>query len=260
MDFPRYNVLGVGLHALDLPRATRALVEASADLRGAYVCCCDAHSISCARTDPRHRQTLNRAFLTTPDGMPLVWLGRLAGHRDTHRVYGPDLLNAVCAATADGSRSHFFYGGEPGVAETLAECLHERHPSLRIVGTHTPPHTDDVTAMPLNAIALARPDFLWIGLSTPKQERLLRHLAEQHGSPAHDLDFGIALGVGAAFDFVTGRVRQAPLSVQRSGFEWLWRLTQEPTRLTRRYLRTIPTFAARSVAQIAGWQHYPLED
>lgn len=254
METPRFNVLGVGIHALNLESATTALVESVSDIRSRYVCCCDAHSISNARRNPTHRQTLNRAFLATPDGMPLVWLGRLAGHKTVSRVYGPDLMESVCAATAKTGHTHFFYGGAPGVATALAERMKERHPSLSIVGSHTPPHVDDVADLPLNSIAHARPDFVWIGLSTPKQEAFMRRLADS------DTEFGTALGVGAAFDFLTGRVRQAPRAIQRSGMEWLWRTAQEPSRLVQRYLRTAPFFAALSLAQIFHLKHYPVED
>ena len=254
MDTPRYNVLGVGIHALNLESATELLINSSGEYRGNYVCCCDAHSISCARRDPTHRQTLNRAFLATPDGMPLVWLGRVAGHRKIGRVYGPDLLDSVCAATAHSDRTHFFYGGAPGVATALAERMLERYPTLTIVGSHSPPQVDDVDDLPINAIAKARPDFLWVGLGTPKQEAFMRRLAES------DTDFGTALGVGAAFDFLTGRIRQAPRALQRSGLEWLWRTSQEPARLTQRYLRTAPFFAALSLAQVLRLRTFPVED
>ncbi|MCF3648237.1 WecB/TagA/CpsF family glycosyltransferase [Synoicihabitans lomoniglobus] len=253
MTVPRFNVLGVGVHALDLPRATTLVVEAATQKRGAYVCCCDAHSITRARQNREHRNTLNAAYLTTPDGMPLVWLGKLAGYRDTQRVYGPDLLEAVCAATADTSLTHFFYGGAPGTATELARRLILRHPGLLVAGSHSPP-VADAEDLPINAIARARPDFVWVGLSTPKQEAFMRRLAES------ETDFGVTLGVGAAFDFLSGNVRQAPLSIQRSGLEWLWRLFQEPGRLGTRYLRTAPLFALRAFGQISGLCHYPLED
>jgi N-acetylglucosaminyldiphosphoundecaprenol N-acetyl-beta-D-mannosaminyltransferase len=251
---PRFNVLGVGIHALNLESATEILLTASGDHRRTYVCCCDANSISCARRDPNHRQTLNRAFLATPDGMPLVWLGRVAGHRHVGRVYGPDLLESVCAATAHTGHTHFFYGGAPGVATVLAERMLERYPTLAIAGSHSPPQVEDVDDLPLNAIALARPDFVWVGLGTPKQEAFMRRLAES------DTDFGTALGIGAAFDFLTGRIRQAPIALQRSGLEWMWRTTQEPSRLTQRYLRTAPLFAALSLAQVLGLRTFPVED
>ena len=254
METPRFNVLGVGIHALNLESATAILLDATQARRNQYVCCCDAHSISCARRNPVHRRTLNRALLATPDGMPLVWLGRLAGHRHITRVYGPDLMESVCAATAKTAHTHFFYGGAAGVATALAERMRERYPSLNIVGSHTPPQVDDVDDLPLNSIRITRPDFVWVGLGTPKQEAFMRRLA------LSDTDFGVALGVGAAFDFLTGRVRQAPEVMQRNGLEWLWRTAQEPARLTQRYLRTAPFFAALSLAQIIGLKTYPVED
>jgi N-acetylglucosaminyldiphosphoundecaprenol N-acetyl-beta-D-mannosaminyltransferase len=250
---PRYNVLGVGVHALDLQRATQLVVSAARERRGGYVCFCDVNSASCAQRDPAHKEALNRSFLTTPDGMPLVWLGRWAGHREVSRVYGPDLLEAVAAATANTELTHFFFGGGQGTAEVLSEKLRLRFPGLKIAGTYTPPfrplNDDEFSALTDNLEQL-RPNFFWVGLSTPKQERFM-------STQASRLNVGLSLGVGAAFDFLSGRVRQAPRLVQRSGFEWLWRLSHEPRRLGARYLRNNPMFLLRIIGQLTGLRRYP---
>lgn len=258
VDFPaRFNVLGTAVHALDLDRACALVVEGSQKSgRGRYVCCCDAHSITRAKRSPEHRRALNAAYLATPDGMPLVWLGRLAGFRNITRVYGPDLMLAVCRATAGGAYSHFLYGAAPGTADELAARLTKRFPGLRITGTHSPPFGPLDTAEGetlASRLRELRPDFLWIGLGTPKQEAFMaRHAAT--------FDCGIALGVGAAFDMLTDRVRQAPRWIQRSGFEWMWRLSREPRRLGPRYLRTAPAFALGVLGQLSGFKRYPLSD
>lgn len=251
---PRFNVLGVGVHALDLPTATTQLVAAAPRHERRLVCCCDAHSVLHARRDPAHRRTLNHAYLATPDGMPLVWLGRRAGYPTTDRVYGPDLLQAVARATAGTPLSHFFYGGTPGVAAALAARLTRDHPGLRVAGAFSPPQ-DVATALPFAVLRDAAPDFVWVGLGTPKQEAFMAHLAT-----APDVPFGIAAGVGAAFDFLTGRARQAPPRVRALGLEWLWRLAHEPRRLGRRYLVTVPGFTVRVAAQILGLRRYPWAD
>jgi N-acetylglucosaminyldiphosphoundecaprenol N-acetyl-beta-D-mannosaminyltransferase len=250
----RFNVLGVGVHALDLAQARESIVSAARGKAKGYVCCCDVNSISCARRDPSHRARLNHSFLTTPDGMPLVWLGRRAGHREIGRVYGPDLLNAVCAETAGTNLRHFFYGAGPGTAELLAEHLRRRFPGLQIAGTHTPPFrdlTDEEGRALKQTVAALQPDFFWVGLSTPKQERFM---AEYLGR----FDTTLMIGVGAAFDFFAGRVRQAPRWVQRGGLEWLWRIGREPRRLGGRYLRNVPLFIVRTAAQMTGLRQYPL--
>ena len=217
-----------------------------------YVCFCDVNSVSCARRDPAHLAALNQSFLTTPDGMPLVWLGRRAGHRHVTRVYGPDLLLEVCAATAGSDLTHFFYGAGPGTAEALAASLQARFPGLRIAGTHTPPFrelTAGEAAALESRIRDLRPSFFWVGLSTPKQEKFMAAFAPR-------LDTGIMLGVGAAFDFLSGRVRQAPRWMQRSGLEWLFRLCAEPRRLAPRYFKNNPLFVLRLLAEKTGLKKY----
>ena len=252
---PRFNVHGVGVHALTLPLAQALIVQAARAGGGArYVCCCDAHSVSWAHRRSSHRRALQQAYLVTPDGMPLVWLGRRTGHA-VQRVYGPDLMLAVCAATAGSTYSHFFYGAHPGTAPILARTLQHRFPGLTVAGTLAPP---DGTLHPADHAELARrlehsrPDFLWIGLSTPKQEAFMLEQVAR-------LPVGVMLGVGAAFDLLSGRVRQAPPWLRRSGGEWLWRLVQEPRRLTPRYVRVAPAFVWRTLAQLSGLRRYSLE-
>jgi N-acetylglucosaminyldiphosphoundecaprenol N-acetyl-beta-D-mannosaminyltransferase len=253
----RYNVLGVGIHALTLTAARDEVVAAARERAtrpaGAYVCFCDVNSVSCARRDPAHLATLNRAFLATPDGMPLVWLGRRAGYPYVTRVYGPDLMLAVCAATAGTELTHFFYGGGAGTVEILSEKLRARFPGLRVAGTHTPPFRDlstEETVSLETRIRELRPDFFWVGLSTPKQEKFMATFASR-------LDTGVMLGVGAAFDFLSGNVRQAPRWIQRSGLEWLFRLCIEPRRLAPRYFKNNPLFVLRVVAEKFGLKKYP---
>jgi N-acetylglucosaminyldiphosphoundecaprenol N-acetyl-beta-D-mannosaminyltransferase len=253
VDFPRFNVLGVGVTAVNLATATEGLVTAARARRSGYVCCCDAHSITQARSQPSHRRILNRALLATPDGMPVVWAGRRAGYPAVDRTYGPDLLESVCAATAATDLTHYFFGGQAGVAAKLADRLTTRFRGLKVAGIETPPWTDDPASLPTHRIREAQPHFVWVGLSTPKQEAFMAHLHRD------ETFSGISLGVGAAFDFLTGRVQQAPPTWQRSGFEWLWRLGQEPGRLAGRYAITLPSFALRLLAQRWKLVRYPLD-
>jgi N-acetylglucosaminyldiphosphoundecaprenol N-acetyl-beta-D-mannosaminyltransferase len=250
MSVPRYNVLGVGVSALTLDRARDLVLGARGATRLGYICLGTAHGLTEARADPELRRIYNTSWLTTPDGMPLVWLGPPG----VQRVYGPDLMLAVCDAGRARGLRHYFYGGTPGVAEELREKLCARFPGLEVVGTFTPPFrpldTTETSALRTD-VARTRPDVIWVGLSTPKQERFMA----AHGQT---LEAGVLIGVGAAFDFHAGRVRQAPRWIRHSGFEWLFRLCTEPRRLGPRYLKTNPLFALRVLAQKSGLKKYPI--
>jgi N-acetylglucosaminyldiphosphoundecaprenol N-acetyl-beta-D-mannosaminyltransferase len=254
-SIPRYNVLGTGVSALSLDRARDLVLAGRGRKRLGYVCCATAYNVSAACADSALRQAYNQSYLTTPDGMPLVWLGRGQGLRAITRVYGPDLLLAVCDAGRASGLTHYFYGGRDGVAAELAARLSARFPGLQVAGTFTPPFRE------LNAgetqalraeVAAKSPDVFWVGLSTPKQEAFM---AAQWQS----LDAGLLIGVGAAFDFHSGRVRQAPRWMQRGGLEWLHRLGTEPRRLWKRYLIHNPLFVLRVFAQVTGLRKYPID-
>jgi N-acetylglucosaminyldiphosphoundecaprenol N-acetyl-beta-D-mannosaminyltransferase len=207
-----------------------------------------------AYRDPELRRIFNASGMTTPDGMAIVWLLRLQGHRRVSRVYGPDLMLEVCRAGVAKGYRHFLYGGDEGVANRLAQALVERFPGLRIAGTHTPPFralTDDEDLQVIAKINASGADIVWVGLSTPKQEWWMAgHLGK--------IDAPVMVGVGAAFDFLSGRKPQAPLWIQRSGLEWLFRLATEPRRLWPRY-RQYPLFVVLAVAQLLGLKRFPAE-
>jgi hypothetical protein len=138
-DRPRVNVLGVGVDAIDMPTAVHRIANAAAAGRGGYVCVTGVHGVMEAQRDPTLRQILNSSLVTTPDGMPMVWLGRASGFSRMSRVYGPDLMLELCRESVARQATHFFYGGTDGVAEELAERLRQRFPGLLVVGTYTPP-------------------------------------------------------------------------------------------------------------------------
>jgi N-acetylglucosaminyldiphosphoundecaprenol N-acetyl-beta-D-mannosaminyltransferase len=210
MKIEHFNVLGVALHAMNLTVATEAVLEALRERRKGYVCVTGVHGVSEAQNDPAFRAILNSAFLDTTDGMPLVWLGRRAVGSWVDRVYGPDLMLEIFRATQSTPFRHFFYGGAPGVAETRLEA---RFPGVTICGTYCPPFRplDAAEEAGLqSAVRAARPDIIWVGLSTPKQERFMSDYLPK-------LDTTLMFGVGAAFDFHAGRVTQAPRWMQRSG-------------------------------------------
>jgi N-acetylglucosaminyldiphosphoundecaprenol N-acetyl-beta-D-mannosaminyltransferase len=250
--FSRLNVLGVGVSALNLQLATAAIEDWIGAGQREYVCVTGVHGIIESRRDPAVRAVHNAAGLVVPDGMPLVWLLRLAGQRNSGRVYGPDLMLQLLERSVSQKFTHFLYGAaEPTLAELEAK-LKARFPGLNIVGAFAPPfraltsaEEDKVVA----AVNRVNPDIVWVGLSTPKQEIwMAEHRAR--------LSARVLLGVGAAFDFHAGRRRQAPRWMQHSGLEWLFRMCQEPRRLGRRYLYNNPRFILEIIAQRTGLCEY----
>ncbi len=249
----RANVLGVGVSAINLDIAAAVLTAAAERKQKGYVCVTGVHGVSEAQADPEFRSILNAALLNTPDGMPMVWMGRLQGYRQMRRVYGPDLMLCLCQASVAKGLTHFFYGGAPGVALELQKQLGHRFPGLKVVGTYTPPFRALTAAEQdelAHTVARVKPDFFWVGLSTPKQEKFMAQFYQR-------LDATLFLGVGAAFDFHAGRVRQAPRWMQRAGLEWLFRVACEPRRLWKRYLKNNPVFLARAFCQLTGIRKYP---
>ena len=248
-------MLGVGISAINLDSAVAAVAEALECKTKGYVCVTGVHGVSEAQRDPAFRSILNHSFLTTPDGMPTVWMGRWQGFRQMRRVYGPDLMLRVCGLAQQRGYTHFLYGGAPGVAEALKARLEQRFPGLRIVGTYTPPFrplTSEEEGELVRRIAQLKPDLFWVGLSTPKQEKFMAQYWRT-------LEATLFFGVGAAFDFHAGRMRQAPRWMQRSGLEWLFRLACDPGRLWKRYLTNNPLFAFRALCQVAHLRTYRLD-
>ena len=243
---PRLDVLGTGISAIDLATAVE-IIEGWVE-RGErrYVCVANVHSVMEAYRDPSLRRVMNESGLTTPDGMPLVWLLGHAGHQPVSRVYGPDLLLEVCRRSAATGHRHFFLGGTDGVADTMAGRLAERFPGLHVVGTLSPPFrplSAEEDAALVQTVNEAAPDVVWVGLGAPKQEHWMAAHRDRLTAPA-------LIGVGAAFDFHAGAVRQAPPALQRAGLEWAYRLAREPGRLWHRYLVYNPWFVVLVARQL----------
>jgi N-acetylglucosaminyldiphosphoundecaprenol N-acetyl-beta-D-mannosaminyltransferase len=188
------------------------------------------HGVTEAQHDNYFKQILNSADLVVPDGMPLVWLGRRHGHRLERRVYGPEMMQTFCRETGAKYR-HYFYGGAEGVPELLAETLRREY-GVQAAGKYSPPFrplTKEEDEEVIARINASEADVLWIGLSTPKQERWMYEHRDRLRVP-------VVAGVGAAFDLNTGRLQQAPSWMRENGLEWSFRLMMEPRRLWRRYL------------------------
>jgi len=237
----RFSVLGVRVDAVQIPNVIAWMqqqVERAGDC--GYIAVTGMHGVIEARHNAAFAEALERADLVVPDGMPLVWLGRRQGFSLRRRVYGPELILRFWQATNHRGYRHFFYGGAPGVATALAERFSREFPGHAVVGTYSPPYralTPAEDAEIVTMIHTARPHFIWVGLGTPKQELWMREHRDRLGS-------AVMIGVGAAFDFHSGRARSAPTWMGEHGLEWLFRLLQEPRRLWRRYLVSGSEFLA----------------
>jgi N-acetylglucosaminyldiphosphoundecaprenol N-acetyl-beta-D-mannosaminyltransferase len=220
-----------------------------------YVCATGVHGVMEARRNAEVRRALADAILVVPDGMPTVWMGRLQGLRQMRRVFGPDLMLEVFRASALEGCRHFLYGGAEGVASDLQTALERRFPKCHIVGTYTPPfrplnqqEESDLRAL----VSRLHPDIIWVGLSTPKQELFMAHYLPS-------LETRVTIGVGAAFDYHTGRLKDSPQWLKPLGLQWLHRLAQEPRRLWKRYLVNNPAFVSQAILQLTGIRHFDLQ-
>ncbi len=255
MQIDRVNVLGVGVSAINLEMAKSAFVDAVQNQKRGYVCVTGVHGVMESQDDPKIRAIHNNAFLVTPDGMPMTWMGRLQGFSQMNRVYGPDLMLEIMEISRASGFRHFFYGGADGVARELKTKMEKRFPGIEIVGTYEPPfralNTNEEYELK-RLVAESKPNILWVGLSTPKQEKFMAEYLPK-------LDVTLMVGVGAAFDFHSGRIVQAPRWMQRSGLEWFFRLCVEPKRLWKRYFKNNPRFAVLAACQLLRIKKFPLD-
>ncbi len=241
---PKQLIVSVGIsmtsyaEVVDLCREWAAERKTASQLAARYICVTSVHGIVAAHDDPEIAKILNEADIATPDGMPIVWALRSFGDREQQRVYGPTLMLELCRSAASNGHRIFLYGGREETLTVLIGRLHGLFPGLIIGGSYSPPfrpltgaEKDDVRERILQSDS----DIVFVGISTPKQEQWMY---ENRGCfPGATL-----IGVGAAFDFHAGRVKQAPAWMQRNGFEWLFRMAIEPARLWRRYLLITPRF------------------
>ena len=246
LSFETFQLLGIPVTAVTLPDVVRSTSALAQSDRPHAVFVREVASLMAAVDSPPLRELHFKASLVVPDGMPLVWAGKLKGFgKSVGRVAGADLVDAVCAHSIKTGQSHFFFGGAPGVAETMASRLAAKYPGLRIAGILTPPMRSIGKDFRLEGEALAEveeikraaPDFVWVGISSPKQEFWMAEVMQV-------LDHAVFFGVGAAFDYHSGRLKRAPRWMRNNGLEWLYRLYTEPRRLWHRYLVLAPKFIA----------------
>ncbi len=233
---PTFDAMGTPIAATSIDDVTGLVRQWAKDGTGRFIGVRDVASTVAIYNDPALHDIGVKAALNLPDGMPIVWLGRLRGHR-VERTCGPDLMDHLLRSSGIGSLSHFFLGGKEGVAQKLADRYQSVVPGLRIAGIHTPPFrpmTADENAAVVAKIKASGADIVWLGISSPKQDVWMRDHVDQLPQTL--------IGVGATFDFLSGEVRRAPVWMQRCGLEWLFRLLSEPRRLWRRYIILAPQF------------------
>lgn len=246
----RATILGLPVACVQIPDVIDTL-ERSIEVRSSpmYFVLLGMHGLMEARSNPKALSAFQQADFLLPDGMPLVWLSRLRGHKNmVRRVYGPELMMSFCAQT-QGRYKHYFYGAGPGVAEKLATTLRKQF-GIQIAGIGAPPYRE-LTDAELHELSCeinqSNADVVWIGISTPKQDILMMRLKPLINAP-------VILGVGAAFDFNSGQKSTAPRWMQENGLEWLYRLLSEPRRLWRRYLLLGPKFVALALMELVGFR------
>jgi N-acetylglucosaminyldiphosphoundecaprenol N-acetyl-beta-D-mannosaminyltransferase len=243
------DVLGVQLALTDYEQMLDWIDGLVGSRQRGYLCACNVHTVMASRADPELRASLGSSFaVNVPDGQPLVWAINALGHPLARRVYGPDLMLRACERAAEADYRLYLYGGHnQGALVQLALNLRQRYPGVKIVGGYSPPHRP-LTGEERDAIAAeinhSHPDIVWVGIGVPKQEKWMAEMRQY-------LDAPVLAGVGAAFDFHAGRVPQAPPWMQESGLEWAYRLTHEPRRLWKRYLRYNPLFVAAFARQLS---------
>jgi N-acetylglucosaminyldiphosphoundecaprenol N-acetyl-beta-D-mannosaminyltransferase len=244
-----YSVLGVPISVTNLPEAIETIAGWAAGDVARYVCVRDVHGVVRAVDDAALLQIHRDADMVAPDGMPLVWLGRIRG-LPVSRSCGYDLMGGLIERSAELGLRQYFLGGKPGVAELLRSTFQQRYPKLEVAGVHCPPFAE-ISEYDIEEIAgeirESGAQIVWVGLSTPRQEFLMSLLAKRTAATL--------IGVGAAFDFHTGQLRRAPKWMQRAGLEWLFRVEQDPTRLGPRYLSVIPRVVGLLVMELLRRKH-----
>jgi len=252
---PKTNIVGVPVHSTNLSDAVELLAVRLMQAERTYVCLCNVHGVVSCLRNKTIRTAYLKADLITPDGMPLVWIMKSRGLAGVGRVYGPDLVIALCERLQREGSSHFFYGGAPGVPERLAASLEKRFNNFRVAGAYSPPYRPLTAAEDCDVIRRINDsgaDVVWVGLGAPKQELwMLEHRAA--------LAAPLLLGVGYAFDVHSGDKPQAPVWMQRAGLEWVFRVSHEPLRLWPRILVDGPLFLSALVAQGLGLKRFSIE-
>ena len=228
-----HSILGTKINVTDMEKTVRYMEAHLEELKGHYICVSNVHTTVTAYRDPAYRAVQNGAAMNIPDGKPLSIVQYMRGEKEAGRVPGPDLMPELFRLSEEKGYRHYFYGSTQETLDALKDKLSEKYPKMKIAGMYSPPFrpmTEEEDREAVERINAARPDFIWVGLGAPKQEKWM---ADHDGRVC-----GVMLGVGAGFDFHAGTVKRAPKWMQEICMEWLYRIGQDPKRLLVRYLDT----------------------
>lgn len=242
----RVRIVSLNVNVCTHESAIERVAELVRQQRGGYVCFSTVHMIMESLDNPEYAQKVNAADFVIPDGMPLVWMEKLQGEKGATRVRANDLMIQLCAHAEKNNLSVGFYGGKQSVIDAILERAQKDYPNLKIAYAFSPPFrflTETEDAEITAEINEKKPDILFMGLGCPKQENWMAAHKDKLKS--------VMLGVGASFDFFAGNVKESPEWLGKLGLEWLFRLTQEPKRLWRRYLILNPRFIFQAVKQLS---------
>ena len=242
-----YTVGDIKISCVDREGAVDMLLHIASRNSGGFITVTSAHGIVESQSDDHLRRIINNAEMTLADGMPIVWVGMLKGAA-AKRVTGAEFVKSVMHDTRTSSLRHYFYGGQPNTTSRVVARATELLGPDAIAGWHCPPLRKAgiiEDPMVVKRIAETKPDIIWVGLSTPKQEYWMANHAKLFPRT-------LLVGVGAAFDFFAGVQSRAPKTVQKLGFEWLFRLMKEPRRLWPRYRRVVPGMLKVLFAEATG--------
>jgi N-acetylglucosaminyldiphosphoundecaprenol N-acetyl-beta-D-mannosaminyltransferase len=229
MGIKRIQLLGVSVSLLDYTRSLEFIRSTVERHKRVFICVAASHLLVECQKNRELMDGVNRADMVTPDGMPLVWLQKLAGFPEATRVYGPALMGKICSMSPHRGWRIYLLGGAAGQSGELKSILERRYPGITIAGNADTPDKRNVSADAVGKINRSQADIVFVGLGCPHQELWMVHNRKSVKAP-------VLIGVGAAFDMLSGRKRQAPLWMQHAGLEWLFRLRQEPFRLGKRYV------------------------
>ena len=243
MKKKKASLFGVFVSVTNPKETLRIIEDSIVNMRRIYICVAAVHLIEECQYDGGLLEGVNRAGLVVPDGMPLVWLLRAAGFGDVRRVYGPDIMEQACRIASHKHFAVFILGGATGQSKEVKRSLKQQVPSLWVVGSRDTPHrpiSDSENNAIVQCINKTNPAIVFIGMGCPWQEKWMIENRKKLKAP-------VLIGVGAAFDFITKKIPQAPRWIQNCGLEWFYRFIHEPKRLWRRYTVTNIKFALRLI-------------
>ena len=241
---PVCEILGVGIAAIDMDWLLDFTCQNIKDLSGDYMCVSNVHTTVMAFEDAEYRSIQNGGIMAIPDGGPLSSVGKGRGFAQMRRTTGPSYMEEILRISEQHGWRHFFYGSTEETLQKMQKELLQKYPGLQIAGMYSPPFrplSEEEDEAVIRRINEAEPDFVWIGLGAPKQERWM---AEHQGKVQ-----GFMVGVGAGFDYLAGNIRRAPKWMQTSHMEWFYRLLQDPKRLFKRYMVTNLKFIWYAIRQ-----------